>query len=130
MNSFQCLAAPLPPSAPDVIDWSERHMNIKWKEPLDDGGAPVTAYHVEAKARGDEEWQLWETVDTNTPTATMQKLQAGREYQFRVIAINKAGRSEPSHPSRSKEARAQNCKSLYHYIGIVLKIIYQKSKFP
>jgi len=38
----------------------------------------------------------------------MQKLQAGREYQFRVIAINKAGRSEASHPSRYKEARAQN----------------------
>ena len=65
---------------------------------------------MEAKARGDEEWQLWETVDTNTPSATMQKLQAGREYQFRVIAINKAGRSESSHPSRYKEARAQNRK--------------------
>jgi hypothetical protein len=40
--------------------------------------------------------------------ASMQKLQAGREYQFRVTAINKAGRSEASHPSRHKEARAQN----------------------
>merc|ERR1719412_2415488 len=108
MVAKDAFTVPLPPSAPDVTDWSERHMNLKWKETLDDGGAPVTAYHVEAKARGDEAWQLWETVDTNTPTACMQKLQSGREYQFRVIAINKAGRSDPSHPSRHKEARAQN----------------------
>ena len=101
---------PLPPSAPEVTDWSERHIDIKWKEPIDDGGAPITGYHVDAKARGDEGWQLWETVDTNTPMASMQKLLKGREYQFRVIAINKAGRSDPSHPSRYKEARAQHCK--------------------
>ena len=88
--------------------------------PIDDGGAPITGYHVEAKARGDEEWQLWETVDTNTPMASMQKLQAGREYQFRVTAINKAGRSEASHPSRHKEARAQNCKL---HIRVIQKLV-------
>ena len=47
---------PLPPSAPEVTDWSERHIDIKWKEPIDDGGAPITGYHVDAKARGDEGW--------------------------------------------------------------------------
>ena len=83
-------------------------MEIQWNEPIDDGGAPVQSYHVEAKARGDEEWQLWDTIDTNRTRATMQRLQKGREYQFRVIAINKAGKSEPSHPSRHKEARAQH----------------------
>ena len=32
-------------------------------------------------------------------------VQKGKSYQFRVIAINKAGKSDPSHPSRSKEAQ-------------------------
>ena len=41
------LAIPLPPGAPDVVDWSERHMDLKWQEPLDDGGAAVTSYHIE-----------------------------------------------------------------------------------
>ncbi len=35
-------AIPLPPGAPDVTDWSERHFNLKWKEPIDDGGMPIT----------------------------------------------------------------------------------------
>ena len=44
--------------APEVVDWSERHMRLSWNEPIDDGGAPITGYHVEAKAKGDEEWQV------------------------------------------------------------------------
>jgi len=99
---------PLPPMAPEVTDWSEHHMKLSWKEPIDDGGAAVTGYHVEAKSRGDEEWQLWDTVDTNRTWADMQKLQKGKEYQFRIIAINKAGKSDPSSASRFKEAKAQH----------------------
>jgi hypothetical protein len=98
-------SVPLPPGAPDVIDYSERHMDLKWPVPLDDGGIPVTSYHIEAKIKGEEEdWQLWETVDTNRTKATVN-VQKGKSYQFRVIAINKAGKSDPSHPSRSKEAQ-------------------------
>ena len=122
--------------APEVVDWSERHMRLSWNEPIDDGGAPITGYHVEAKAKTDEEWQvyykllrhyphsmtaannklvslyqLWDTVDTNRTTADMQKLQKGKEYQFRIIAINKAGKSEHSSASRFKEAKARNRES-------------------
>ena len=34
----------MPPSAPDITDWSENHMDLEWKEPIDDGGAPITGY--------------------------------------------------------------------------------------
>lgn len=94
----------LPPSGPTVTAWNERSMTISWKEPIDDGGAPITGYHVEAKSTGGQ-WQTWETLDIPVKEATMQKLRKGLEYQFRVIAINKAGKSEPSHPSRPKEAK-------------------------
>jgi len=98
---------PLPPGAPDVTDWSERHFNLKWKEPIDDGGMPITGYHVEVKANNGEDWQLCEVIDTPVTKATVNGVQRGIEYQFRVIAISKAGKSEPSLPSRPKEARAQ-----------------------
>jgi len=94
----------LPPSQPEVVEWNERCMTIRWKEPIDDGGMPVTGYTIEAKVGG-QPWQIWETLDTKENQATMQKLQKGQEYQFRVFAVNKAGKSEPSHPSRPKEAK-------------------------
>ena len=59
------------------------------------------------------EWQIWECLDTPDTRAVMQKLAKGQEYQFRVIATNKAGKSEPSVPSRPKLAKETDCKS-YH----------------
>ena len=40
---------------------------------------------------------------------TLQKLVKGQEYQFRIIAINRAGRSEPSVASRPKMAKETDC---------------------
>ena len=61
---------------------------------------------------GDEEgWQLWDTIDTNRTKATVQGLQKGKEYQFRIIAINKAGKSDPSHSSRGREALPRSRKN-------------------
>ena len=69
-------------------------------------------YHVEVKANNGEDWQLCEVIDTSVTKATVNGVQKGIEYQFRVVAISKAGKSEPSLPSRPKEARAQKRKSL------------------
>ena len=93
------------------MDGNERLMNIKWKAPIDDGGMPITAYHIEAKVVGGE-WQPWELLDNPSTRAQIQKLQKGMEYQFRVIAINKAGKSEPSHPSRPRLAKETDRKYL------------------
>ena len=51
------------------------------------------------------DWQIWECLDTAATTVTLQKLVKGQEYQFRIIAINRAGRSEPSVASRPKMAK-------------------------
>ena len=88
-------------------------MTIKWKAPIDDGGAPITTYHIEARAVGSE-WQAWEMVDSATTRLTLQKLQRGQEYQFRIIAVNRAGKSEPGHPSRPKLAKETDRECLSH----------------
>ena len=46
------LAVSLPPSQPDVTDYNERSMTLKWKAPIDDGGMKITAYNIEAKTQG------------------------------------------------------------------------------
>ena len=77
----------------------------------------------QAKIKGEEEdWQLWETVDTNRTKATMN-VQKGKSYQFRVIAINRAGKSDPSHPSRSKEAQPSSCKFILLFVLILYYLI-------
>ncbi|XP_050067771.1 twitchin isoform X12 [Anopheles maculipalpis] len=97
-------SVPDTPSAPTVVDWSENHAVLKWPEP-DDGGSPITGYIIEKK---DKYSPIWEkAIETNSPnpTATVGGLVEGNEYQFRVIAINKAGPSDPSDSSRTFTAK-------------------------
>ena len=113
-------AVSLPPSQPDVTEYNERSMTLKWKAPIDDGGMPITAYNIEAKTTAGGEWQIWECLDTPVTSVTLQRLQKGQEYQFRVIAINKAGRSEHSVASRPKMAKEADCKSHLSSLDIIL----------
>ena len=98
---------PLPPSAPEVVDWSEGHMDLEWKEPIDDGGSPITGYIIEKKARHSTEWVNVQQIEGIRCKGSVHGLTEGEEYQFRIIALNKAGPSEPGQPSRPKEARAR-----------------------
>merc|ERR1711953_549645 len=88
-----------------VTEWNERSMTLVWDDPIDDGGTAITGYVIEAKRPGVGNWQIWETLDCKDNKVVLQKLTKGHEYQFRVIAVNKAGRSEASHASRPKVAK-------------------------
>lgn len=50
-----------------------------------------------------------ETINEN-PQGIVNGLVEGNEYQFRVIAVNKAGQSEPSRPCASFIAKPRYCK--------------------
>ena len=103
-----------------MVDWSEDHMKLEWSEPIDDGGSPITGYIVEKKARHDLEYSECLRIDGNRRKGTADHLTEGVEYQFRVIALNKAGPSEPGQPSRLKEARARFSKtSEQSYTGVI-----------
>lgn len=43
------------------------------------------------------------------PKGTVNGLVEGNEYQFRVIAVNKAGQSEPSKPTANFIAKPRYC---------------------
>jgi hypothetical protein len=118
---------PSKPGRPDVVDWDKDHIDLKWPAPKDDGGAPVEKYVIQKRDKG--EGTGWATAMTvpgdrlvrslsgfctyssvifkisNRTDASVIDVEEGHEYDFRVIAVNKAGESEPSDPSRNVVAK-------------------------
>ncbi|GLH11531.1 Titin, partial [Gryllus bimaculatus] len=92
---------PAAPGAPEPVDWSQNHVDLIWKEPVSDGGSPITGYIIEKKDKYSMMWEKALETETSTPQAVLHGLIEGNEYQFRVIAVNKAGQSEPSDASKN-----------------------------
>ena len=92
---------------PDIVDWTENTVKLKWDPPLRDGGAPITGYVVELKDKFGVTFQKAVEVQGNICTATVPKLEEGNQYQFRVKAVNKAGPGEPSEATNPHTAKAR-----------------------
>lgn len=111
---------------PEVTDWDKDHADLAWKPPADDGGAAIEEYIIEQK----DKHGRWEpvsiavlgilsqtsiphfqvmTVPADQTQATVGNLKEGEEYQFRVVAKNKAGPGEPSDPSNKIIAKTRFC---------------------
>ncbi|KAL7064324.1 hypothetical protein AAHC03_04779 [Spirometra sp. Aus1] len=93
--SVVVLDAPASPTGPlEATDISANEITLQWKPPADDGGDPVKNYILEKKVPGSDKWQ---TVSAflRTPTATVRNLEEGQPYEFRVMAENSYGVSEP-----------------------------------
>ena len=95
---------PLPPSAPDVVDWSESHKDLEWKEPID-GGAEITNYLIEKKDKNGV-WNRAHEVLGSFLKCSVPNLTEGETYEFRVRAISAGGQSK-----RSNEAGPVTCKA-------------------
>lgn len=91
---IQVLSKPSKPKGPlKVSDVTADGCKLKWEPPEDDGGEPISGYVVE---RQDVETGRWVPVTTTkTPEAEVAGLIEGKDYQFRVKAVNSEGESEP-----------------------------------
>ena len=65
---------------------------LDWKAPID-GGAPA-AYKVMRRERPEGPWQ--EAATAVITEATLVEQPRGKELEYRIIAVNKAGEGEPS----------------------------------
>ena len=45
------------PGRPIVTDWDSDFVELEWTKPRHDGGAPVTGYIIQKKAKGSPIWQ-------------------------------------------------------------------------
>lgn len=88
------IGKPAKPKGPlKVSDVTAEGCTLKWDAPEDDGGEPITAYVVE---RMDTDTGRWVPVcTTKAPEADVTGLTEGKDYQFRVKAVNAEGESEP-----------------------------------
>lgn len=100
--------APGKPRDVKVVDWDKDHMDIEWQPPISDGGAPIKEYIIEKKDKfGD--WTPATTVSGDQTKGTVGNLTPGETYQFRVRAVNKAAKGEPSDPTEPKVAKPRKC---------------------
>jgi len=79
----------------------------------------VEKYIVEKKDKHGK-WVHALDVPGDQQTATVGQLTEGEEYQFRVIAVNKGGQSDPSDPSRTVIAKPRNRK-IYYFTNLFHK---------
>ncbi|XP_063336477.1 titin-like [Pelmatolapia mariae] len=89
------LEKPDPPTGPVRIDEvSSDYVTISWEPPEYTGGCQLDNYVVEKRESTSMEWQ---TVSATTVRTTIKvtKLKTGSEYQFRVFAENRYGKSTP-----------------------------------
>lgn len=94
---FCVIAPPLPPTGPlEVSNVSKDRATLSWKPPKDDGTGKVTGYTVEKRdiTKGSDVW-IPVTQNCKDTAFTVPSLVDGHEYEFRVLAMNENGVSEP-----------------------------------
>ncbi len=93
------LDPPGPPGKPEASDIDATQMTTSWTPPKSDGGSPIIGYTVERKDVTSSRW-IQVNSDLVSETSLLVKgLTERSEYQFRVIAENKAGPGPASEPS-------------------------------
>ena len=107
---------PSPPKEPGITDFDNQSVTLRWGKPSQDGGRPITHYVIQKKDRFGG-WFDALVTDDSTCSATIDELEArvpglseGKWYQFRVIAVNKAGESWPSFETKPHLCRHKNRK--------------------
>jgi len=90
-------------SPPKCKSTTEDSITLTWDPPRDDGGNPVSGYVVEKKEKGTDKW-IKVPIDVKDNEVTVPGLVEGKEYEFRVAAVNAAGVGEPSDSSGAIEA--------------------------
>lgn len=72
---------------------TKNSITLGWKKPISDGGSYITAYILELN-EGEGKWtQIKKSKETSH---TMAELTEGKEYCFRVKALNESGEGPPT----------------------------------
>ena len=103
---------PSKPGKPVIEDYDNTSVTLSWAKPEKDGGRPLTHYIIEAKDKLSVEWKEIFVTPDDKLTAKVEGLKENSVMQFRVRAVNKAGKGEPSDPTNNHTVKHSNRKFL------------------
>ena len=92
---------PAPPGVPEIKMVKDQAL-LSWSAPRSDGGAPISNYRVERRTTGAYQWEPVNLADKVTDTKyTVREMADQTDYEFRILAENKAGYGRPSEVSKT-----------------------------
>ena len=91
---------PGPPGTPFTSKVGKNYVDLKWTVPFTDGGSRITGYILEGRNAGGS-WFRLNDYNVTDLSYTALDLTTNADYEFRVIAVNAVGKSEPSLNSNS-----------------------------
>lgn len=68
-------------------------ITLGWKKPISNGGSHITAYILE-QSEGEDKWK--QILKGKHTSHTIGELNEGKEYLFRVKALNESGEGPPT----------------------------------
>ena len=98
---------PAAPGLPEIVDWNENMVKLKWDPPIRDNGSPITGYIIEMMDKYGGIFTKAVEIKDNVCQGVVNNMQEGNRYEFRVRAVNKAGQSEPSDSTKPHVAKAR-----------------------
>ena len=96
---------PSAPGTPEIVDYDKDFVELEWAKPKNDGGAPIEGYVIEKREKGSTRWQEAMLSPIKGTKYKVDGLPTNKELEFRVAAVNKAGKgkySECSEPQKTK----------------------------
>jgi hypothetical protein len=84
-------SVPQAPTNIEVGNQTENSVTLKWNKPKNDGGSKVIAYQVEIRKPDSDRWEVANDFPIKGNDLTINNLQTGKPYEFRVKAKNAAG---------------------------------------
>lgn len=104
------LDEPGKPPKPEIVDYDNTKVDLKWVPPDNDGGRPILHYIIEMKDKFSVAWTQVLKTEDNKCRGTVEGLKENSVVQFRVRAVNKAGIGEASDPTNNHVVKHRHCK--------------------
>ena len=117
---------------PTILDWTPTFVDISWTGPAKDGGAPITSFILEMKEASMRDWMencsiCVEDIEMEGEQyrGRCENLSEEYQYRFRVIAVNKAGKSLPGPSSDNVVAMHKNISPFIKVFSIFCTTLFK-----